>query len=101
MDEQAAIRRAMRQRRRTLGLSQHETATLLGMSRLIYHRVETGARRIRFTELVAIGALFNLRAADLVGDEGIGAALMTLHFRGTTELLQRTIPASTALGPVG
>ena len=38
---QAGIRSAVR-RRRTLGLTQDDAANLLGMSRVTYHRIETG-----------------------------------------------------------
>jgi DNA-binding XRE family transcriptional regulator len=47
-DAQACIRSALRRRRRTLGLTQEDAARVLGMSRMTYHRIETGARRIRF-----------------------------------------------------
>jgi DNA-binding XRE family transcriptional regulator len=53
-DSQASIRSALRRRRRTLGLTQNDTANLLGMSRVSYHRIETGVRRIRFLEIAAI-----------------------------------------------
>ena len=36
-DSQACIRSALRRRRRTLGLTQDDAATLLGMSRVSYH----------------------------------------------------------------
>ena len=58
-DAQACIRSALRRRRRALGLTQALAAQLLGMSRLSYHRIESGARHIRFTELAAICATFN------------------------------------------
>jgi len=45
---QADIRSALR--RRALGLTQAEAAQLLGMQRLTYHRIETGARHISFAE---------------------------------------------------
>ena len=58
-DSQASIRSALRRRRRTLGLTQDDAAMLLGMSRVSYHRIETGVRRIRFLEIAAICEAFN------------------------------------------
>ena len=65
-DSQACIRSALRQRRRTLGMTQDDTASLLGMSRVTYHRIETGSRRIRFVELAAICEAFNCHVGELV-----------------------------------
>jgi DNA-binding XRE family transcriptional regulator len=67
-DAQACIRSALRRRRRALGLTQAGAAQLLGMSRLSYHRTESGARQIRFTELAAICAAFNCHIGELVQD---------------------------------
>ena len=68
MDAQACIRSALRRRRRTLGLTQEAAGRVLGMSRLTYHRIETGARHIHFTELAAICAAFNCHIGELVQD---------------------------------
>ena len=67
-DAQACIRSALRRRRRALGLTQAGAGQLLGMSRLSYHRIESGARHIRFTELAAICAAFNCHIGELVQD---------------------------------
>jgi DNA-binding XRE family transcriptional regulator len=67
-DAQACIRSALRRRRRTLGLTQEAAGRVLGMSRLTYHRIETGARHIHFTELAAICAAFNCHIGELVQD---------------------------------
>jgi transcriptional regulator with XRE-family HTH domain len=67
-DAQACIRSALRRRRRTLGLTQGDVAGMLGMSRLTYHRIETGTRRIRFSELAAICATFNCHIGELLQD---------------------------------
>jgi transcriptional regulator with XRE-family HTH domain len=67
-DSQAGIRSALRRRRRTLGLTQADTARVLGISRLAYHRIETGARRIHFAELAAICAAFGCQIDELVQD---------------------------------
>jgi transcriptional regulator with XRE-family HTH domain len=67
-DSQASIRSALRRRRRTLGLTQEDAAGILGMSRMTYHRIETGARRIRFSELATICAAFNCHIGELVQD---------------------------------
>ena len=67
-DSQACIRSALRRRRRTLGLTQKDAAGMLGMSRLTYHRIETGTRRIRFSELAAFCAAFNCHVGELLQD---------------------------------
>jgi DNA-binding Xre family transcriptional regulator len=67
-DTQACIRSALRRRRRALGLTQAAAGRVLGMSRLSYHRIESGARHIRFTELAAICAAFNCHIGELVQD---------------------------------
>jgi DNA-binding XRE family transcriptional regulator len=65
-DAQACIRSALRRRRRALGLTQAAAAGVLGMSRLTYHRIESGARNIHFAELAAICAAFNCHVGELV-----------------------------------
>ena len=67
-DSQASIRSALRRQRRTLGLTQEDAASMLGMSRVTYHRIETGSRRIRLSELAAICAAFNCHIGELVQD---------------------------------
>jgi transcriptional regulator with XRE-family HTH domain len=89
MEEQAAIRRAMRQRRRLLGLTQEQAAVALGMERLSYHRIENGARRIRFDEIVLICAAFNFDRAELLGVEA-----------GFSPILQATIASASRSGPL-
>jgi transcriptional regulator with XRE-family HTH domain len=61
-------------RRRALGLTQEATARLLGMSRLTYHRIETGARHIHFADLAAICATFNCPPGELLQDSQLAAA---------------------------
>jgi DNA-binding Xre family transcriptional regulator len=73
-DAQACIRSALRRRRRALGLTQAGAAQLLGMSRLSYHRIESGARQIRFTELAAICSAFNCHIGELVQDGQLASA---------------------------
>lgn len=73
-DVQACIRSALRRRRRTLGLTQQQAAQLLGMSRLTYHRIETGARHIHFADLVAFCEMFNCHPAELLQDSQLAAA---------------------------
>jgi DNA-binding XRE family transcriptional regulator len=67
-DSQACIRSALRRRRRMLGLTQQDAARILGMSRLTYHRIETGARRIRFAELATICTTYNCHIGELLQD---------------------------------
>jgi len=73
-DSQACIRSALRRRRRTLGLTQKDAAGMLGMSRLTYHRIETGTRRIRFSELAAFCAAFNCHVGELLQDGQLASA---------------------------
>ena len=73
-DGQACIRSALRRRRRMLGLTQEAAARVLGMSRLAYHRIETGRRHIHFTELAAICATFNCHIGELVQDGQLASA---------------------------
>lgn len=89
MDDQAAIRKAMRSRRRLLGLTQEEAATALGMGRLSYHRIENGFRRIRFDEIVLICAAFSFHRAELLGADV-----------GFSPIVQATIAAASTSGPL-
>jgi transcriptional regulator with XRE-family HTH domain len=73
-DPQLCIRSALRRRRRTLGLTQQDAAGLLGMPRLTYHRIESGSRRIRFTELAAIAAAFHCAVGEVLQDGALAAA---------------------------
>jgi DNA-binding XRE family transcriptional regulator len=73
-DAQACIRSALRRRRRALGLTQEDAGDLLGMSRMTYHRIETGARRIRLSELAAICAAFQCHIGELVQDGQLASA---------------------------
>jgi DNA-binding XRE family transcriptional regulator len=82
-DPQSCIRAALRRRRRALGLTQAAAAHLLGMPRLTYHRIETGARCIHFADLAAICETFNCAPAELLQDGQLAAAFA----RAATELL--------------
>jgi DNA-binding Xre family transcriptional regulator len=73
-DPQSCIRAALRRRRRALGLTQEAAARLFGMPRLTYHRIETGARHIRFAELAAICELFDCAPGELLQDGQLAAA---------------------------
>ncbi len=73
-DAQASIRSALRRRRRTLGLTQEDAADILGMSRMTYHRIEAGARRIRLSELATICAAFKCHIGELVQDGQLASA---------------------------
>jgi len=80
-DPQACIRAGLRRRRRTLGLTQEGAARLLGMKRLSYHRIETGARRIRFADLAALCELYQCDPVELLQDSRLAAAYA--HAAGT------------------
>jgi DNA-binding Xre family transcriptional regulator len=75
-DPQGAIRAAMRRRRRMRGLSQQHAAAQLGLSRLTYHRIETGRRRIRTAELAAICTVYNCPVGELVKDAALAQAFI-------------------------
>lgn len=75
-DAQACIRSALRRRRRMLGLTQEAAAAVLGMSRLAYHRIETGRRHIHFSELGAICAAFDCHIGELVQDGQLANAFI-------------------------
>lgn len=74
-DPQAAARSAIRRRRRRLGLTQREAAALVGLSRLAYHRIESGRRRIRAHELTALARAYNCHLGELVEDAALARAL--------------------------
>jgi DNA-binding XRE family transcriptional regulator len=73
-DLQACIRSALRRRRRVLGLTQQDAASLLGMKRLTYHRIETGDRHIHFAEMAAICEAFHCHIGELLQDGQLAAA---------------------------
>ncbi len=85
-DPQSCIRAALRRRRRMLGLTQEATARLLGMSRLTYHRIESGARHIHFADLAAICGTLNCAPGELLQDSQLAAAFS----RAASELLGQT-----------
>jgi DNA-binding XRE family transcriptional regulator len=82
-DPQSCIRSALRRRRRALGLTQEATAKLLGMSRLTYHRIESGARHIHFADLAAMCEIFDCAPGELLQDGQLAAAFA----RAATALL--------------
>jgi DNA-binding XRE family transcriptional regulator len=84
-DAQACIRSALRRRRHALGLTQQQAALLLGLSRLAYHRIETGARHIHFADLAALCALYHCDPAELLQDSQLAAA----YARAAKTLLKR------------
>ena len=67
-DPQVAIRAELRRLRRALGLTQAAAGRVIGVHRLVWHRIESGERQIKFAELVAILAAFHCRAEDLLGE---------------------------------
>jgi DNA-binding XRE family transcriptional regulator len=73
-DAQACIRSALRRRRRALGLTQEQAATVLGMPRLTYHRIESGPRRIYFADLAALCELYDCAPSELLQDSQLAAA---------------------------
>jgi transcriptional regulator with XRE-family HTH domain len=68
------VRAAWRRRRRALGLTQEATARLFGMSRLTYHRIESGARHIHFADLANICETLNCTPGELLQDAQLAAA---------------------------
>lgn len=84
-DPQSCIRAALRRRRRALGLTQGAVRRLLGMSRLTYHRIETGARHIHFADLALICEMFDCAPGELLQD----GQLATAFARAATALLDQ------------
>ena len=84
-DPQSCIRAALRRRRRALGLTQEAVGRLLGMSRLTYHRIETGARHIHFADLALICEMFDCAPGELLQD----GQLATVFAHAATTLLDQ------------
>ena len=80
-DPQSCIRAALRRRRRALGLTQEKAARLLGMPRLTYHRIETGARHIHFADLAAICEMFDCAPGELLQDTQLAVAFARVAAR--------------------
>ncbi len=68
-----------------MGLTQEAAARLLGMPRLTYHRIESGARHIHFADLAAICEMFHCAPGELLQDGQLAAAFA----RAATALLGR------------
>jgi DNA-binding XRE family transcriptional regulator len=68
VDPQSGVRAKMARQRRQLGLTQEDMGRLLHVARLTYHRMETGARVIRFEELAQICDLLQCGIAELLDD---------------------------------
>jgi transcriptional regulator with XRE-family HTH domain len=77
-DPQASIRLAIRRRRRLLGLTQDELSALVGLSRVTYHRIEHGDRRLRIEELGALCRVFCCPASDLIDDAALARSYATI-----------------------
>lgn len=73
-DPQAGIRQALRRIRRTLGLSQDDAARIIGMTRISYHRLESGRQRIRLDQIASICSGLRCRIGDLIQDDPIAVA---------------------------
>jgi len=68
-DLQAKIRSSIVERRKALGLSQEDVAKLLNISRLTYHRIETGQRVIKFNEIKKISDILGLDLSSALGPQ--------------------------------
>ena len=80
-DPQAEIRDAIKRRRRTLGLTQIEAADLLGVHRLVYHRMENGQRRLTTQLLALFCAAFHCSIDDLIADPSVLRSYRALSAR--------------------
>jgi DNA-binding XRE family transcriptional regulator len=67
-DPQSPVRKALRERRRALCMTQDKAASALRMSRLTYHRLEAGLRQLHFDEITALHKLFRIEPEELLGD---------------------------------
>src|SRR5258708_27494556 len=64
----ARIGARMRERRRALGMTQEQCATLIGMRRVTITRIERGYRRLEMPELATIFETLGCTAEELLGD---------------------------------
>jgi len=71
----------MRDRRRALGMTQQQCASVIGLPRLTLARIELGYRRIKLPELGPICEALGCSAEDLLGDAGLAAAATRNHGR--------------------
>jgi transcriptional regulator with XRE-family HTH domain len=78
------MRLAIRRKRHALHLTQAEVARRLGISRLVYHRIESGARIIHFNELAEICKVYRCPIDDLIEDAQLVAA-----YRGVARVLAK------------
>jgi len=74
---QDSLRRAVRRKRRALSLTQAAVAQRLAVSRLIYHRMESGARIIHFNELDTLCKALRCNIEELIDDSQLLAAYRT------------------------
>jgi hypothetical protein len=68
-------------------MTHDHVASLLGMSRLQYHRVESRPRQIQSSEIVALCKLFAAKPEELLGD-------MAPVYRLIKKLLKTEKPAA-------
>lgn len=61
-----AIGRLLAQQRKKAGLTQVEVAARMGFAQSRVAKLETGARRLLFSEAVAFADLYGIRLSDLV-----------------------------------
>ncbi len=72
----ARIGTRIRQRRRTLGITQAQCATLIGVSRLTLTRIELGYRRLKLSEIGMVCETLGCSAENLLGDPALAQAAM-------------------------
>jgi y4mF family transcriptional regulator len=63
-----------RERRRDLGLSQHETALLAGVGDRLVHELEHGKPSVRLDKVVAVLTVLGLQLTVVDGVEGLTVA---------------------------
>lgn len=81
IDQQAGIRRSLRRIRCALGLTQDDVAQLLNMTRISYHRIESGHQRISLGRLALICRGLGCSIGDLIQDDPIAVAAYTAAAR--------------------
>ena len=64
-----ATGRLLRDRRKKAGLTQVQVAEQMGFAQSRVAKLETGARRLLFSEAVAFADLYGIRLSDLVPEE--------------------------------
>jgi transcriptional regulator with XRE-family HTH domain len=84
--QQREIGARLREARETLGITQEDAASALGIPRTSITALEKGARAVAATELSRMATLYRRPVAWLLGDEDLAPAATSALFRATASL---------------